>query len=425
MRIRLFLGVTFLAASSLGAQTTLDLYRRTDSAAAAARKARDWATYRDRVVVLDSILGSHPNVRVVNARIYAHLGDTTTAYRSLRDFAAMGLVRKIEADTDLVALRGTPAWDDIVARISANASPRGTFTPAFSMPDSDFIAEDITYDPVGKRWLVSGIRRSTIVSVSRDGQVTPFIQGPNKGHGFLAVAIDSARGLLWATTEAIPLTLGYDSTMKGRATVFRYDLKSGKLLESYDMPSSEAHGAGDIAVAENGDVFISDTGTGAIWVIRRGSSLKQLVAPGEIMSPQGPAIATDGRTFYVSDYVRGIARIDRLSGKVSWVKHDATIATNGIDGLTVLDGRTLIAVQNGTNPNRVICLSLDPSGMVVTHAEVIAQNESVREPTHGVFVGRDYYFIANGGFGAFGDDGNLLKGERAIAPVIMKIANVR
>lgn len=426
MRTRIIIGAMWLVAASAHAQTTAEVYRRQDSAAAAARKAKDWPTYRDRVVFLDSILGHHPNVRVVNARIYAHLGDTAAAYRSLRDFAAMGMTRKLDADSDLVSLHGTPAWDEVIARIGANTNPRGVFAPAFSMPDSDFIAEDITYDPVHKRWLVSGIRRSVIVSVSRDGKVAPFIQGADKGRGYLAVAVDSARGILWATTEAIPQAIGFDTTMAGKASLLRYDLNTGKLLQRYDMPSTEGHGTGDIAVAENGDVFISDTGTSSIWVIRNGGVLQQLVAGGEIMSPQGPAIARDGKTFYVSDYVRGIARIDRVSGKVTWVTHDATIATNGIDGLSVLDGRTLVAVQNGTNPNRVIQLSLDPSGSVITKAEVIAQNpESIREPTHGVFVGRDYYFIANGGYGSFGDDGELVKGERAIAPVIMKISNLR
>jgi DNA-binding beta-propeller fold protein YncE len=424
MRIQILAGVLLLAATA-HAQTAAELYRRQDSAAAAARKARDWAGYRDHVVILDSILGHHPNVRVVNARIYAHMGDTATAYSNLRDFAATGLIRRIEADTDLIALHGTRSWDDVVASIAANAGARGSYSPAFAMPDSDFIAEDITYDARNKRWLVSGIRRSVVVSVSRDGKVSSFIRGAEKGQGFLALAVDSARGILWATTEAIPQAVGFDSTMAGRASLFRYDLTSGKLLQRYDMPSTEPHGAGDIAVAENGDLFIADTGTGAIWVIRSGGRLEQLVAPGEIMSPQGPAIARDGKTFYISDYVRGIARIDRVSGKVRWVTHDPAIAVNGIDGLSVIDGRTLVAVQNGTNPNRVIRIALDPSGMIVTRGDVVAQGESIREPTHGVFAGRDYYFIANGGFGSFGDDGNLVKGDRAVAPVVMRIRNLR
>jgi hypothetical protein len=426
MRTRIILAAFVLTAAPAVGQTTLDNYHRIDSAAAAARKARDWATYRQRVTALDSILNGHPNVRIVSARIATHLGDTAAAYRSLRDFAAMGLVRKIEADTELVSLHGTPAWNDIIARIGANELRRGSFTAAFTMPDSDFIAEDITWDPTGARWLVSGIRRSVVAGVSRDGKVSIFLTGPDKGHGYLALAVDSARGILWATTEAIPLALGFDSTMKGRASVFRYDLRTGKLLQRYDMPSSEAHGAGDIAVAENGDLLIADTGAGSIYVIRNGGTLTQLVKPGDFISPQGPAVAPDGKHFYISDYARGIARVDRVTGIVEWVRHDPTIALNGIDGISVIDGRTLIAVQNGTNPNRVIRISLDPSGLRAVSVESVAQDEStIREPTHGVFVGRDYYFIANGGFGAFGDDGKLRAGERAIAPVIMKISQLR
>jgi hypothetical protein len=208
--------------------------------------------------------------------------------------------------------------------------------------------------------------------------------------------------------------------------VLRYDLSTGKLLQRYDMPTDVPHGSGDIGVAENGDLFISDGTAGAIYVIRKGRQLEVLTAPGELRSPQGPAISSDGKHIYVADYSRGLARVDRTTGAVMWLTHPENVALNGIDGLSSAGPSTLIAVQNGTNPNRLLRITLDPSGTRVVSAVSIAQNaESIREPTHGVFVGNDYYFIANGGFGAFGDDGNLRKGERAIAPVIMRMNGVR
>lgn len=413
-------------AVTAAAQTTLQLYAHHDSAAAAARRAGNWSVYGAEIPLLDSILNGHPNVRIVRARIGAHLGDTASAYASLRDFASMGLKRRIEADTDLVALRGTPSWNSLLTRIAANGAAIGSFSPAFAMPDSDFIAEDITWDPSGKRWLVSGIRRSVILSVDRQGQQKIFIQGKDKGWGFLALAVDSARNTLWATAEAIPLALGFDSTLAGKAAVFRYDLRTGALQQRYDLPSSERHGAGDIAVAENGDLFIADAAEGALRVIRNGEGLQLLVPKGELMSPQGPAIAPEGRHLYLADYVRGIARIDRASGAVEWPAHSRDMALNGIDGLSFAGPQTIIGVQNGTNPNRLVRISLDGSGGAITRVESIAQNDSsIVEPTHGVFVGRDYYFIANGGYGSFGDDGKLRAGERAIAPVIARIVNLR
>jgi len=424
-----FKALTLLFAStavSIQAQTTLQLYARQDSAAAAARKAANWSAYGAEIPLLDSILNGHPNVRVVRARISAHLGDTAAAYASLRDFAAMGLRRRIEADTDLVALRGTSQWNAIIDRLNANGNAINSFAPAFTMPDSDFIAEDITWDPAGKRWLVSGIRRSVIMSVDRNGKQSVFIRGTDKGWGYLAVAVDSARNVLWATAEAIPLALGYDSTLAGKAAVFKYDLNSGSIVKRFDLPTTERHGAGDIAVAENGDLFVSDAADGTLLVIRNGGALDLLVKKGELMSPQGPAIASDGKHIYLADYARGIARIDRATGNIQWLKHNHEVALNGIDGLTFVDAHTLIGVQNGTNPNRLIRISLDDTGVGVTRVESMAQNDSsIKEPTHGVFAGRDYFFIANGGYGAFGDDGKLRPGERAIAPVIAKIPGLR
>jgi sugar lactone lactonase YvrE len=294
------------------------------------------------------------------------------------------------------------------------------------MPDSDFIAEDITWDPSGKRWFVSGIRRSVILAVDRKGQQKIFIQGKDKGWGFLALAADSAHNTLWATAEAIPLALGFDSSLAGKAAIFRYNLTTGALQHRYDVPGPERHGAGDIAVAENGDLFIADAADGALLVIRRGGALQTLVPKGELMSPQGPAIAPRGKYIYLADYARGIARIDRTSVAVEWPRHTRDMALNGIDGLSFADAHTMIGVQNGTNPNRLVRISLDDSGLTITRVESIAQNESsIVEPTHGVFVGRDYYFIANGGYGSFGDDGKLRPGERAIAPVIARIPNLR
>lgn len=59
-------------------------------------------------------------------------------------------------------------------------------------------------------------------------------------------------------------------------------------------------------------------------------------------------------------------------------------------------------------------------------AKVAIQSDDIlHDPTHGVFIGRDYYFIANGGYGAFGDDGKPVAGEKIVAPVIARVPNMR
>ena len=242
----------------------------------------------------------------------------------------------------------------------------------------------------------------------------------------MAVAVDSIRNILWATTESVPQAIGYTESAKGRSAVLKYDLTSGKVLQRYDLPAAEKHQAGDIALAPNGDLIVSDGDTGAIYIIRTGKPLEVLVQPGEFRSPQGPAVSPEGRYFYVADYTRGLARVDLNSGAVMWLAHASNVALNGIDGLSLVDKRTLIGVQNGTAPNRLLMISLDPSGTRVVSAKVAIQSaDLLHDPTHGAFIGRDYYFIANGGFGAFGEDGKPVAGEKIVAPVILRMGNVR
>ena len=419
--------LAFSSASAQGTSLTArETYARHDSAAAAARKAGDWQAYQKRVASLDSILNGNPSVRIVSARIAARLGDTASAYSNLREFAATGLIRKIEADSDLVSLKGTASWNAIVSRISANAAPRGEISAEVKLEEPDFVAEDIAWDPASRRWFVSSVRHSVITTIDRSGKQSVFARSMEPGRGFFGVAVDPERRALWATLEANPVTIGYDSTLAGKASILKFDLATANLVERHDILEPGLHGAGDIALAGNGDVFISDGRTGALRVIRSGGKLETLVPPGELMSPQGSAVAGDGIHIYLADYRRGIARIDRNTGRVEWLSHSRSVALNGIDGLSVLDGRTLIGVQNGTNPHRLIRISLDASGTSVQGVDVIAQDEAaIHEPTHGILVEGDYYFIANGGWDAFGDDGRIRAGVRAQPPVVMRISGLR
>ena len=158
-RLRLLTAFIIATPRLLPAQQSLDhtmttnqFYAQHDSAAAAARKAGDWATYKTHIVILDSLLNGHPNVRVARARTDAHLGDTASAYRNLRDFAEMGLTRRIDADTTLAALHGTDQWTATMAQITGNGAAVGNAEKAFAMPDSEVIAEDFSYDSHGKRF---------------------------------------------------------------------------------------------------------------------------------------------------------------------------------------------------------------------------------------------------------------------------------
>jgi hypothetical protein len=134
------------------------------------------------------------------------------------------------------------------------------------------------------------------------------------------------------------------------------------------------------------------------------------VAPGVLRSAQQPVVLPDGRHLLVPDYARGIARVDRTTGAVRWLRPAPGVAVNGIDGMLLHRG-ALIAFQNGVSPQRVVRLEIDLAAGTVTGYRVLAQDaELIREPTHGAIRGDDLFFIANSGWDALADDGTLTPG---------------
>ena len=67
---------------------------------------------------------------------------------------------------------------------------------------------------------------------------------------------------------------------------------------------------------------------------------------------------------------------------------------------------SLVGIQNGLEPHRVLRLRLDPEkGRIVEGTILERANPAFDEPTLGVVVGRDFFYVANSQYEAFGEDG--------------------
>jgi hypothetical protein len=97
-------------------------------------------------------------------------------------------------------------------------------------------------------------------------------------------------------------------------------------------------------------------------------------------------------------------------------------ALDGIDGLYWADGM-LIATQNGASPERVVAFLLNSAEAKVTGERVIERStDSLGDPTHGVVVGTDFYYIANSGWDKLDEHGDLAQGKTATPARVMKVA---
>lgn len=106
---------------------------------------------------------------------------------------------------------------------------------------------------------------------------------------------------------------------------------------------------------------------------------------------------------------------------VSVVPAPDTVVTMGIDGLYYQEG-SLIGIQNGVTPCRVIRLKLSPEGDRVVGSEPLERaHPRYQEPTLGAMVGGELYYIANSRWQRFGDAGRIANPDSLQLPVVLRL----
>ena len=377
----------------------------------AARAARDWGGWRYHLVRVREEVGYHPSIVFNLARADAALGRTEDALAWLQTFAASGLTRDVANDSALASLRQAPGWAALAARIAGNARPVANAQLAFTLPDPAFMPEGIAFDPRTRRFFVSSLRDGRILAYAPEGGFAEFVPARRDGQwAMLGIAADTLTRTLWATTYAGPYFTGYVAADSGKSAVLAYDLDTGALRRRYTPPEGTRHQLGDLVVAPDGDVFVSDADEGVVYRIERGGDEMEAFAQDEVVSPQGLAITSDGRRVLVADYVRGIASLERETGELAWITTADSVAVSGIDGL-VRVGHRLIAVQNGVAPKRVVELLMDDAERRITGWRPLEQaTPLLTEPTHAVVVGGEVFFIADSGWDRLDPSGQLKPG---------------
>ncbi len=93
----------------------------------------------------------------------------------------------------------------------------------------------------------------------------------------------------------------------------------------------------------------------------------------------------------------------------------------GIDGLYFHQG-SLIGIQNGVTPHRVARFTLSPAGDRLLRAEVLERaHPRYAEPTLGVLVDGDLYYVANAQWERFGEDGRIEQPDSLERPVVLRL----
>jgi sugar lactone lactonase YvrE len=402
-----------------GADHAVAEFKKVQQELETARTNHDWSASLVSANDQNQLLNGQPDALLELARAKVHTGDLPGAFHDLEQFVRMGQATDLLAtSTEFAPLRDKPEFATIESGMKENREKRSLGEPAIRLADPALLPEDLDYDPERKLFFITTVRGKKIVTTDHTGSVTDFAQAPD-GWPMLAIKIDRERKLLWATEVALQ---GFGLVAEsdwGRSAVLCYDLKNGKLLHRVEGPPGCAFG--DMALMAKGDVIVSDGDGGGVYQVQANGEGLERLDPGSFISPQTPAVCPDGERLFIPDYLRGIAVLDLSSQRVRWLSMEGRFALNGIDGL-YLEGRNLLAIQNGTSPERVVAFQLDAALSKITSQTIIeGSTETLGDPTHGVMVGTDFYYIANSGWDIIDDHGRLKPGAQPTEALIMRV----
>jgi len=358
-------------------------------------------------------LRPHSSRRAYNAAVaHGRAGQPDRALRWLRRVADLGAYHPLDVRA-FDALRERPGYEELVKRFEEILRPVARGSPAFRIGPPDLLPTSLAHDPVEDVfYLGSSYRRQILRIDPSTGGATEM--APRQGArpwSVLGLAVDAGRRELWVTScnlgRGMPMAEPEPESV-GRTVVHRFPLGGAGPPRTYAAGSAgDSVCFNDVAVREDGTVFLS-AGEDGVHRIRPGPDRLELLVGGPGLRARGLDLSPDGSVLYFSNGDRGPIRVEIATGHTEPLELPEGVTLNGTVDLHAREG-SLVAIQPGHSPPRVVQAFLDPSGRRVKSIRVLDSNHpAYAGPASGTTVADTLYYVATGQLRrAFGPDGSL------------------
>ncbi|WP_271438656.1 hypothetical protein [Pontixanthobacter luteolus] len=360
---------------------------------------------------------AYPDSASVHLRLLQAYFGAENAAGTVREalwLAVRGYSFSEDARGRILDLAGETATADRLSRLLAQNAVRIEKSVATaSVPDDVLLVEGVAVDPLTGGLIVSSVVSRTLASQSAPGVWNTV--SPSDAGNLSGMVFDVPRGMFWVASGDLGMMPQGDEPFRGI-----YGFRQGEPDNPIQIAAPDGVNLSDVTVAADGTVYASDPVGGGIYMLA-GGRISEFVAPGTFRSPQGLAISVDGRRIFVSDYRYGIAIVDLQTGSVSRLGSARPMILDGIDGIWRV-GNSLIAIQNGMMPMRIVEISLSPNGNYATALKVLEQNHSEwSEPLGGSIYGGALYYVSTGQWDKFQAGGTLKDGLSPIPTQVRRL----
>ncbi len=416
--IKIILFISLLTSAVFG-QSRQELYKKETLEINLALQNKDFKTAIFHFNIADSLRPNTYSVLYNLAACFALDSNIPKSVSTLREILQLNTSKQFDADSDFINIKSSAQYRKILSEAEELSKPVNKCETAFEFSDNTFHPEGIAFDEKTKNWILGSIRQRRLVRVDSKGKTdSSFFEKSDQLFSVLGMKTDAKNRTLWVASSAMEYMIGFTPELKGKASVLKFNLDSGKIEKIYSIEGN--HVFGDLIVAKNGTVYISDSVSPILFYIDpKTNQLMEFIKLEFAWNLQGLTFNGDETRIYIADYISGIHFIEINSKKVSDVNFSKSTSLRGIDGLYWYNN-SLLALQNGVAPFRVSRFFLDKNGNSIIKDEVVMRNTpELNEPTLGIISNSTFYFISNSPWSAYDRQFNF-KAEIAQKPLIMK-----
>ncbi|WP_291145743.1 tetratricopeptide repeat protein [Flavobacterium sp. UBA7680] len=384
LKLKLFI---LLLIGTFGFSQTKALYEKSVEA----YKSKDYVQFLKLAKQLDSIRPAHPTFTYNLASAYTLNGKKEEALLVLKRMVLANNTVAFEDDSDFESIKNDNGFKELLQLKVSQSKTIKNSVEKLRLSEKDLHPEGLFYLEKQKLWLSSSIRNKKIVSFDSSGKCSDWFT--DCLYSVFALKADHDQKYLWVVCSAIPEMNGFAKELDGKSEILKIEISSKKLIKRYTIEGN--HVFGDIAVAKNNDVFISDSAEPIIYKIENDNLILWKDLRNKAFNLQGITFNKNESKLFIADYLKGICVVDIKSKKEHWLEFPNEVSKKGIDGL-VYYKNSLIAIENGVVPIRIMRYKLNDSETKIIDFTILDNNrEEFNEPALAALVHDKLYFFAN------------------------------
>lgn len=345
----------------------------------------------------------------------------TEAFNALINIQKQGLYFDIASNENFDNINKFPVFKYIKDNMDVANNHYGEGQEVFFIDKSfsGLLYESISYDRNSQSFLLGSLRDGSILKVAADGKISTLVS-PSKGGksgpwSIIDLAVDEKSDVLWATSSAVTQFGKLTKETIGLAGVFKYQLSTGKLLDSYLLPEKQKPFLlTSIAITNNSnDIYLVETFHNSVIKLNTKTKVFQpLFSSEKFNNLKNIVLSENGSHLYFNDIELGLYGMDMATNKFFQLGSYKTLNATGVSDLIYDDGK-LFLVQSGTTPQRVMRIELNEAkNQIRKSIPIEASHPRFNSPSYGLALGEHIYYISNSQLPKTNQFGGLEDGQK-------------